>query len=256
MRSACSWFIGSLTALVLGAYAAFTSLTSPAGAPVSEATFLHAESRPEPLPAVQAEAGRSPLLAEDRNRQTSPLSDLTARVTSLEVTLATLEQQLRTLTATVAKLPTWTALAGIATGADSGLLLEEESVLPSPEILEKQQAEQQAAWQQHQELLERSFWSEPVDGLWSDQAFHRLQQVLSDGSGDTETTLLSMECRSTLCRIELLQPEDPQVLDKVSQQLLGQVGQALPHLTLDTIDHHNGEVTTVIYLARDGYALP
>jgi hypothetical protein len=79
MRSACSWFIGSLTALVLGAYAAFTSLTSPAGAPVSEATFLHAESRPEPLPAVQAEAGRSPLLAEDRNRQTAPLNDLTAR---------------------------------------------------------------------------------------------------------------------------------------------------------------------------------
>jgi hypothetical protein len=93
-----------------------------------------------------------------------------------------------------------------------------------------------------------------VDTRWSFEAGEAIREALASEelSG---TLLLSAECRSTLCQVEVEHSEEEQWHEF---QLLFQekIAHLLPHTTSSHTDQGDGRSQSLLFLAREGYRLP
>lgn len=153
-------------------------------------------------------------------------------------------------------------LAVAASGLSAKIQEEtiEESVsqaveaFPEPATEEALLRQDEQMLEQRMTFIESSFFSEPVDGAWSVEAIDTIDEATASEEL-AETAVFAVDCRATLCRMEV-QHDDPQALAEFEQWLPRKVVDMLPRITMDRIDGIDGSVTTVVYLARDGYRLP
>ncbi|MEE9397883.1 MAG: hypothetical protein V3V31_12810 [Methylococcales bacterium] len=103
-------------------------------------------------------------------------------------------------------------------------------------------------------LLEENVRSEPVDNNWTPQAEDAIHRALSDAELGG-TAIINVDCRSTLCRMEIAH-DNSQALLAFQDTFFSQVSGLLPGVLMDHIERENGTTETVVYLARESYALP
>jgi hypothetical protein len=111
--------------------------------------------------------------------------------------------------------------------------------------------------QRHSEqmqVIERSFQLESIDTKWSTATTDLIGQVLGRDELK-QTQVVGMECRSTLCRLEIMHP-DRDAAGKFEFLFPIQVAGALPQMSYDHQQFDDGSIRTVIYMARASYALP
>jgi hypothetical protein len=104
------------------------------------------------------------------------------------------------------------------------------------------------------EAIEATLRHEPIDATWAAHAADTIDQAIGNNTLDG-SILHDLECRSTLCRVEVTN-QDPQARFAFELQFLIAVAQLLPRATLRTVENQDGSSSTVLYLARDGHDFP
>lgn len=142
-----------------------------------------------------------------------------------------------------------------------GAIVESEfdtSAEKTPEMLAAEEAEarENSRQQWHERLTEIDalLQKEPVDPVWSGQVSARIQEVLNRGKHG-RTYLFALDCRSTLCRLEV-QHDDPNAASDFANGFPGEVAELFPKIAMGHADEGDGYSHTVLYLVREGYRLP
>jgi hypothetical protein len=104
------------------------------------------------------------------------------------------------------------------------------------------------------EANEAALQKETEDSAWSGEAYDLINSAVAaeDLAG---TSLHDVECRATLCRIEVTH-KDPQAGSAFELQFIMAVAQLLPRAMLRAVENEDGSISTVLYLARDGHDFP
>lgn len=104
------------------------------------------------------------------------------------------------------------------------------------------------------EANEAALQKETEDPTWSGEA-----RDLIDSAVATEelaaTSVQDVECRATLCRVEVTH-KDRQAQVAFESQFIMAIAQLLPQATLRTVENEDGSSSTVLYLAREGHDFP
>jgi hypothetical protein len=119
-----------------------------------------------------------------------------------------------------------------------------------PELTPEEELEREAAQTQAQiEFLDRSLFAERIDPAWADSARRALDEALQDEKM-RGLTLVSQECRTTLCRLEL--HLDSSLSPAQAFHNLAQHSQwwGAGFVRIDEAG------SAVVYLAREGHSLP
>lgn len=104
------------------------------------------------------------------------------------------------------------------------------------------------------EANEAALRKESEDPAWSGVMIDRINLVI-DNKKLSATLVQNIECRTTLCRIEV-RNKDPQARAIFEGQFIRDIAELLPQVTMRTVENEDGSTTTVLYLARNGYELP
>ncbi len=125
-------------------------------------------------------------------------------------------------------------------------------------MAERQKVEEmriQATEHQHEqgEQLELSFHQQTTDPDWSSKTKSLIQEALT-GDKVAAESIIDIDCRATMCRIEL-SDDDQHRMPKFSAFPL-KIGQELPNIMVDQHTESDGSTTTVMYLSKDDFALP
>ncbi len=133
---------------------------------------------------------------------------------------------------------------------------------PLTQLLEDQRAFRRAQPTENQQEFppfqpriaesERAFAAEPVDTAWAAGAETNVLGTIAQING-LELLDLRVECRSTLCRLQMAQPGGPgtvpfhDVIDAIDLE---------PHWVISLAGRGGGSLNTVAYLWREGFAPP
>jgi hypothetical protein len=101
---------------------------------------------------------------------------------------------------------------------------------------------------------EREFAEEPLDGTWASGAEADVLAKFAQMPG-LKLIDLQVECRSTMCRVQLTQPSPPLGSPQPFKALLEPLGLE-PRWSMTIKDRANGPVKSAAYLWRDGFAPP
>jgi hypothetical protein len=105
-------------------------------------------------------------------------------------------------------------------------------------------AQEQRQWQEKIASTEWRFRQEPVEAAWAAQVTEKIHQAY-EREELAELLVQAVECRSTLCRVEV-------VLDEQTNQLIPlfamHVADTLPKLTVKP--KADGDTGTVLFLTR------
>jgi hypothetical protein len=104
------------------------------------------------------------------------------------------------------------------------------------------------------EANEAALQKETEDSAWSGEAYDLINSAVAaeDLAG---TSLHDVECRATLCRIEVTH-KDRQARGAFEGQLIMAVAPLLPQAMMQTVENEDGSTSSVLYLARDGHDFP
>lgn len=119
-----------------------------------------------------------------------------------------------------------------------------------PEILEQgaEQVEQQLS------SMETIMTEEPVDSEWSSATTDQLQMAF-DSSELNGADIVDLECRKTLCRIEM-NIDNPLLAAEYQLWLSAKIGDILPQASMTISQDEAGNPSAILFLAREGYNLP
>ncbi|MGQ0443644.1 MAG: hypothetical protein ACT4O2_00590 [Beijerinckiaceae bacterium] len=132
---------------------------------------------------------------------------------------------------------------------------EDDEDLADPEAqFTAEIAEEQQQIQAYAQTIEASLEAEPVDSAWSGSTADRIREIFT-GDELAGASLQDIDCRATLCRIEV-QHRDEAKLREFQRLFPLRVSQVLPRLMMHRIENADGSVTTYLYLARQGHRLP
>lgn len=135
----------------------------------------------------------------------------------------------------------------IAAGPEGSQAAPGEAV---PELTPEEELEREAAQTQAQiEFLDRSLFAERIDPAWADSARRALDEALQNEKM-SGLTLVSQECRTTLCRLEL--HLDGSLSPAQAFHNLAQHSQrwGAGFVRIDNAG------SAVVYLAKEGHSLP
>jgi hypothetical protein len=102
--------------------------------------------------------------------------------------------------------------------------------------------------------LETGFEEEPVDTSWAATTSELLTQVL-DREDFAYTSVFDMECRSTICRLDV-QHADAEAAHQFELMFPMEVSEVFPKMIYDHQEGNDGQLSTVIYMVRNGSELP
>jgi hypothetical protein len=254
MRSLNIWiFIAGMALFVFGAQILLRGVISlPEETSAQSAATSTLEIAGGVTPAAASPPTRRPEFrpGTEASRRGVELRKVSARLALLEESLARLDQRVEALVASVSSLSDRDDAEATSVESDAEDAWQGESALPAATDSEAEQAEQELATSQQMATVESSFWSEPVDPDWSHEAGDTIRRALNRGLPGPPAAV-NMECRSTLCRVELQQP-DFQAAELASASLLAQVSASLNRMAVDHVDQGGGWTTTIIYLVRHG----
>lgn len=114
--------------------------------------------------------------------------------------------------------------------------------------------EQQQRHFERMQVIETSFQREPIDTQWSADTANLINQAL-ERDELKQTQVVDTECRSTLCRLEITHP-DLDAAGEFEHLFPMQVAKTLPQMSYHHQQLDDGSTSTVIYMARESYALP
>jgi hypothetical protein len=199
-----------------------------------EALSNHAEDMPQHHRTLRQEMARlKATLAAIHQR----LDDLAPVLPEL----AALRQRLHTLT-TVAQ--------------ETGPGAADQTPIPGREQLERDEAQQHAAaqqqWRDDMATIEASLQHEAVDPSWAAHAVDRIAQATAHAEL-AALSVLDVDCRATLCRMEVAQ-DDPEIVQQWLARFVAHVVDTLPTLTV--VPAEEGADRLVLVLTRVGYGLP
>jgi len=174
---------------------------------------------------------------------------------SNEDSLDALRREVAALRADVAGVKNALEARGNAPASGAGPAPEDDEDLADPEaqlaaevVLEQQQI------QTYAQTIEASLEAETVDSAWSGSTSQIIGEAFT-GEELAGASLQDIDCRSTLCRVEV-QHRDEAKLQEFQRLFPLKVSQALPRMMMHRIDNADGSITTYLYLARQGYRLP
>jgi hypothetical protein len=112
-------------------------------------------------------------------------------------------------------------------------------------------AREESEWQlrQHIASIEDYFQSEIDYTGWSVQAIELIERALQSEMF-SKTSLISLECRSSLCRLEV-QHDNPQASRVFSNNFLAKVADMFSKFTIDHVDEGDSYSSMVIYLMQE-----
>ena len=114
-----------------------------------------------------------------------------------------------------------------------------------------EEKERSAKWEQANDT---EFSAQAVDPRWANQADDLIKQAFT--SDELQNTIpMAMECRSTLCRVEVVH-KDASERSWFEHHLPSLVADLLPSIAMHTTEHSDGSSVSVVYLAREGHPLP
>lgn len=228
-RMAAAALVGAATAMAVLAWRPATQIDAPPPIPASTTA-----PRPQPKarPGVHERFVSETSVAALRRE----LSGLRAEVTALREALRD-----RASTAPAAQ--------------DAGPVGEPLAVAPlDPEAeLAAETAEVERASLKRMEAIEAVLNAEPVDSRWADTARATVREAL--GVGLDGAAIADVDCRSTLCRVEL-RHLDGGAAAALQRRFPLRVGRVLPRLRMHRLENPDGSITTLIYLARAGHRFP
>jgi hypothetical protein len=127
--------------------------------------------------------------------------------------------------------------------------------------LARLEAERQRREAEHENLIlaqaeanEAAFQQETTETTWSGEA----REVIARAVAAEElagTSVQEVECRATLCRVEVTHI-DQHARSVFARQFLVAVAPLLPQAMMQAVETKDGSVSTVLYLARDGHDFP
>lgn len=130
---------------------------------------------------------------------------------------------------------------------------KESSLSPSNPTIMEASIKQETA---HYQSLEDNFQGEEQDPKWALAVTSKLEESLDEFRNQTSSTaaLLSMDCKTTLCRVEIEFADSQQAtfMELALLQNMGdEVGESSSRQTTDA----SGRVSTIYYLARNGHSV-
>ncbi len=188
---------------------------------------------------VQSSATRSEVARLPRARAEAAIRGSQTGDSGMEA--VALRQQLQALNAEVQRLK--------ASAAASPQRPVEETVPqrghPTPEQIE----EAEAAWRLHMAEVSGRFHREPLTSDWAASTAQVLNDKI-DGREALRRAVQQVECRSTMCRVELVDRGEAD-LEKGLPEFLSEVGEVLPAAEVAYADNPDGSRTADIYLFVD-----
>ncbi len=103
------------------------------------------------------------------------------------------------------------------------------------------------------EVLEAGFQQQTTDPIWSEKTKNLVHDALANDNV-TSKDIVDVECRNSMCRVELANDANSEGL-KIEEFPM-KIGQELPHIMANQVKESDGSTTTVLYLSKDGFALP
>ena len=208
---------------------------------------------------LMTQGGSNPLQAKDVGFTQNNLKGESNTMQSMQARMAGLEQQ-------VASLLTQLNQVKADFRKDSDLLaqtlasvnreVDRQDLDNDREFDDPMTAVQQAELQeeQRQASIESRFQNETIDVAWAQDSSNAIDDVL-DNEALKNTDVIEHSCRTTLCRLEV-QHQDQRDLAGFEVFLPLQVGERFTELSMQHKTGSDGEVSTVIYLAREDFHLP
>ena len=102
--------------------------------------------------------------------------------------------------------------------------------------------------------MEASLIGEDIDSTWSNSTTDQVQDAFDSIELDG-AEVVDVDCRSTLCRIEI-DFDDPLRATEYQLWLSVKIGDILPQASMNVSEDGEGNASAVLYLAREGYDLP
>ncbi|MFM8331663.1 MAG: hypothetical protein ACKN9T_08235 [Candidatus Methylumidiphilus sp.] len=195
---------------------------------------------PPPQADRAASAGRLAPRQADAGRVNAPVAVQSAKP-AVESGMAALRREMAILRAEVGALRQQVATAG--GGPVDGALAKDTRHDPIAQAeAERQRQEQMAA-------VEANFRGEAADRSWSERTTATVQHALA-GQVAIQSSLRSVECRSSTCRVEL-SGGNAAALDKSLPLFANRLTESLPSVTVNQVEDGAGGVTTVLYLSSE-----
>lgn len=100
------------------------------------------------------------------------------------------------------------------------------------------------------DALRYSLEKQPIDPEWSAQATDTLEKVIGDEYLAKQLGLLDVECRATLCRLEL-DPDSEESLTKLENNLALLQGTPFTHFIIESYEETEESNKSVVYITRN-----
>jgi hypothetical protein len=225
-----AWIVGALAASIMVLINILSNGTDPA----AETTTLETQAGINNITTtIDSEAMRA------ITRLSASLRDTQRGVSDLTAENQRLTRELHSVLNTVAAL----------SGAGEARVQPETIAHFASEAAE----DQDNANEQRMTELDTVFANEVIDSVWSNDAAHQIEKVLSS-SELNGSKVATVDCRSTLCRTEVTH-EDPLAREIFEATFPARLGWTDFHGRMQQVEGPAG-IGTVVYLSRDGHTLP
>lgn len=205
-------------------------------------------------PQSPAEAQVSEASFTDRGEEEEPdlteVADLRSQIALLRSDLAKVQRHLRQLAQSAAHAQRSAKPSGAEEPANAVVLSEQELREQEADVIEAEKQRSLGRMAAGEAALQQ----ESADGVWSIQAMDALGQALGSEKFSS-TKVQDMECRATLCRLEVVYADQEQQM-RFEQHFSFKVGQLLPRMMMHSEEQTDGTISAAIYLAREGHELP
>jgi len=116
------------------------------------------------------------------------------------------------------------------------------------------EAESEQSTRAQAEANEAALQSETADTAWSGEAHDLITSAFAT-QDLTAASVADVECRATLCRVEVTH-KNPQARAVFERQFTLAVAHLLPRAMVQAVENEDGSTSAVFYLARDGHDFP
>jgi len=130
--------------------------------------------------------------------------------------------------------------------------VETETTQITPVEIEKKQADQRA---KELDLVNNAFLAETSDPQWAPEATTLVSSFFESDAG-AKIKLSDLECRKTLCKVEISKPDSAEANDNLMLNFPMHVSKALSQSSSYYTQNEDGTTRVTMYLVRNGYELP
>lgn len=180
----------------------------------------------------------------------SELATLSPTIQNLNLEVETLKVQLAALSNQLGdgknEDSTYSVTDELGDQANAGPVSAEEMTAHNEEEQKKQD--------EHIDVIKNAFQTQETDEQWSADVTESITAVFADKSF-SDTALAQVQCRSTLCIVEVDHPNSSAV-DEFDMEFQMQMGGQLPQTNYTSKQNDDGSVTVTMYMAREGYEFP